>query len=256
MDGAPRQPDARHQRQAQRRAPCIAFVFYQAASREIRCPSPNLLHAGICSRGDNDGAIVALTAIHVTACLAQLSRTGSGTPSDTSGFEARLSALGRPSAEGSGEGLRQASEEPPASMEGDSSGAVTAPAEADAASSPDEVRAAVPPPSAEEAADTTTSPAPDDISVSGPAAELSAAQEEPADESEPAESRGVEESDGHFTSTSHSADGLLVRRNSRGHLSNSLSSKRVSMVVVHLTHPGSWSNGVINVAGCCTATDC
>ena len=38
----------------------------------------------------------------------------------------------------------------------------------------------------------------------------------------------MEETDGHFTSTSRSTDGLLVRRDSRGHLTKSLSAKRVS----------------------------
>ena len=52
--------------------------------------------------------------------------------------------------------------------------------------------------------------------------------EQAADAALQAEVSGLEESDGHFTSTSQSTDGLLVRRDSRGHISKSLSSSRVS----------------------------
>ncbi len=159
----------------------------------------------------------------------QLSRTGSGTPSDTSGFDARLSALGRPSAEGSGEGLRQASEEASSAIEGGGSDAPgSAAPDAEAPSSPFNTPAAVPCSATEEAADPSAPPDSDDTVQSSRAAEPRGAPDEPAEGTELAESRGVEESEGHFTSTSQSTEGLLVRRDSRGHLSNSLSSKRVS----------------------------
>ena len=179
------------------------------------------------------------TSGETTVCLSQLSRTGSGTPSDTSGFDARLSALGRPSAEGSGEDPRPASEEAAPAVEGGSSDAPASDAaEAEAASSHNEVSSAVQPSATEEAADTKAPPEAEDMPLRGKATERThAAQDELADGSEmPAESHGVEESDGHFTSTSQSTDGLLVRRDSRGHLSSSLSAKRVRMTNMRPCH--------------------
>ncbi len=168
--------------------------------------------------------------------LVQLSRTGSGTPSDTSAFDARLSVLGRPSAEGSGEGLRQASEEAASAVEGGGSDAPgSAAPDAEAPSSPFSTPAAAPFSATEEAAESTAPPDSDDTVRSSQAAEPRGAPDEPAEGTELAESRGVEESEGHFTSTSQSTEGLLVRRDSRGHLSNSLSSKRVSMYWIPCT---------------------
>ena len=145
-----------------------------------------------------------------------------------SGVDVRQSALGRPSAEGSSGGdVRQASEELRPALEGSSSGAQPAPT--GAASSPDGEAAALTSSSMmEEAADVADTPAPaTDAPLNVAAAQGSGASDRPASESSEAP-RGVEESDGHFTSTSRSTDGVLVRRDSRGHLSSSLSSKRVS----------------------------
>ena len=171
--------------------------------------------------------------------LAQLSRTGSATPSDTSGVDARLAALGsRPSAEGSGDALRQGNE-PHGNSDGSSSAAP--PGQPDEEAGAPATPAPIAPPGAEKGRgiDAVAAVA-GEASPSDAAAQVASPPiEHVAEAAGQAEVSGVEESDGHFTSTSQSTDGVLVRRDSRGHLSKSLSSTRVSALLTTVagSHP-------------------